>query len=293
MILTSYIICTGIFKFYKYWHIDGLFRPKPVTNILNNKIKRQLWQTEYMFYFILIKYCTIRCSISALSWGTAAAMKTRDNCVSSSSHVQSSKKHSPRDLRIKTGRSFAHAQINADLFRNEFYSPGDLQCSQQRLGCTSMFIITEVLRRSMSRFQSSFLRLPITVLTLSSLASHEGGGFLWPAATTAVSRAWPDTHFLDLFQLHNSPNISETTLLPWTLGKHIVHLQRFLLLSKSVGELSNRPIVVSHSDENERGMVSASHVSYIIYDNKQHRNTPPRNKGYNVMLYVTPTDAHL
>jgi len=85
------------------------------------------------------------------------------------------KKHSPRDLRIKTGHSFAHAQLNADLFRNESYSSGDLQCSQQRLGCTTMLVITEVIRRSMSRFQSSFLRLPITVLALSSLASHEGG----------------------------------------------------------------------------------------------------------------------
>jgi hypothetical protein len=63
------------------------------------------------------------------------------------------KNHSPRDLRIKTGHSFAHAQLNAYLFRNESYSSGDLQCSQQRLGCTAMFIITEVIRRGMSRFQ--------------------------------------------------------------------------------------------------------------------------------------------
>ena len=173
-----------------------------------------MWQTEHIFYFILILYCSIRYSIPALSLGAAAAMKTRDHCVSSSSHVQSSKKHSPRDLQIKTGHSFAHAQLNADLFRNESYSSGDLQSSQQRLGCTTMFIITKVLRRSMSRFQSSFLRLPMTVLALSSLASHEGG-FLWPAATTAVSWAGPDTQFLGLFQLHNSPNISVITLLPW------------------------------------------------------------------------------
>jgi hypothetical protein len=26
-------ICTSIFKFYKYWPDDGLFRPKLVTNI--------------------------------------------------------------------------------------------------------------------------------------------------------------------------------------------------------------------------------------------------------------------
>jgi hypothetical protein len=121
------------------------------------------------------------------------------------------KKNSPRDLWIKTGPSFAHAQLNADLFRNESYSSGDLQCSEQRLGCTTMFIM-EVLCRSMSRFQSRLLRLPITVLALSSSASHEEG-FLWPAATTAVSWAGRDTQFLGLFQLH-SPNISATTLLP-------------------------------------------------------------------------------
>jgi len=33
MILTSYIICTIIFKFFKYWPGDGLFRPKLVANI--------------------------------------------------------------------------------------------------------------------------------------------------------------------------------------------------------------------------------------------------------------------
>lgn len=34
------------------------------------------------------------------------------------------------------------------------------------------------------------------------------------------------------------------------------------------------------------------HMS-VISDRKQHWNTQPRTKGYNVMLYVTPTDAHL
>jgi len=188
-----------------------------------------LWQTEYIFYFILIQYCSIRCSIPALQWDAATAMKTWPLCVVvvvvTCSELK--KKNSPRDLRIKTGHSFAHAQLNADLFRNESYSSGDLQCSQQRLGCTTMFITTEVIRRSMSRFQSSFLHLPITVLTLRSLASHEGG-FLSSAATTAVSWAGPDTQFLGLFQLHNSASIFVTTLLPWAFGKHIVHLQRFL-----------------------------------------------------------------
>ena len=55
VILTNYIICTSIFKcLYKYWPDDGLFRPKLVANIWNNKIKRQLCQTEYIFYSILI-----------------------------------------------------------------------------------------------------------------------------------------------------------------------------------------------------------------------------------------------
>ena len=36
------------------WPDDGLFRPKLVAKILNNKIKRRFYQTEYIFYFILI-----------------------------------------------------------------------------------------------------------------------------------------------------------------------------------------------------------------------------------------------
>lgn len=134
--------------------------------------------------------------------------------------------HPPRDLWIKISPSFTHARLNADSFRYESYSSGDLHCSQQRLGFT-VFISTEVLRRTMSRFQSSFLRLQITALALSSLAHHDGG-FLWPAATRVVSWAGPDTQFLCLSQLNNSPNISVPTLLPWALGKYFVHLQRFL-----------------------------------------------------------------
>ena len=41
-------------SFYKYWPDDGLVRPKLDANTWNNKIKRRLWQTEYMFYLILI-----------------------------------------------------------------------------------------------------------------------------------------------------------------------------------------------------------------------------------------------
>jgi len=33
MILMSYIICTSIFKFYKYWPDDGLVRPKLTATI--------------------------------------------------------------------------------------------------------------------------------------------------------------------------------------------------------------------------------------------------------------------
>ena len=37
MTLTSYIICNRMFKFCKYWPDDGLFRPKLVAKIWNNK----------------------------------------------------------------------------------------------------------------------------------------------------------------------------------------------------------------------------------------------------------------
>ena len=37
--------------FYKYWPDDGLIRLKLVANIWNNKIKRSLWQTEYIFWY--------------------------------------------------------------------------------------------------------------------------------------------------------------------------------------------------------------------------------------------------
>jgi hypothetical protein len=33
MMLMSYVICTSIFKFCKYWPIDGLLRAKLVANI--------------------------------------------------------------------------------------------------------------------------------------------------------------------------------------------------------------------------------------------------------------------
>ena len=41
-------------SFCKYWPDDDLFRPKLIANIWNNKIKIYLYQTEYIFYFILI-----------------------------------------------------------------------------------------------------------------------------------------------------------------------------------------------------------------------------------------------
>jgi hypothetical protein len=41
--------------FYKNRPDDGLVRVKLVANIWNNKI-RKLWQTEYVYYFILILY---------------------------------------------------------------------------------------------------------------------------------------------------------------------------------------------------------------------------------------------
>jgi len=43
------------FHIYIYiWPDYGLFRPKLVAKIWNNKIKGKLCQSEYMFYLILI-----------------------------------------------------------------------------------------------------------------------------------------------------------------------------------------------------------------------------------------------
>ena len=42
--------------FRKYWPDDGLLRAKLIVNNRNNKRKRHLCQTEYIFNFILILY---------------------------------------------------------------------------------------------------------------------------------------------------------------------------------------------------------------------------------------------
>jgi len=42
--------------FRKYWPDHGLLKAKVIANIRNNKRKRQLCQTEYIFNFILILY---------------------------------------------------------------------------------------------------------------------------------------------------------------------------------------------------------------------------------------------
>jgi hypothetical protein len=47
---------TEEFFFCKYWPNDDLLRPKQVANKRNNKIKRPLCQTEYIFNVILILY---------------------------------------------------------------------------------------------------------------------------------------------------------------------------------------------------------------------------------------------
>jgi hypothetical protein len=85
MILTSCIICTSIFKFWKYWPDDGLFRPKLVANIWNNKKKIYLWQAENISYFILILYfkqfgmfsTKIKCSLFDSSDNLMVSIKIR------------------------------------------------------------------------------------------------------------------------------------------------------------------------------------------------------------------------
>ena len=56
-VLTNYDIWRAFLIFFiNIWPDNGLFRPKLVATIWNNKVKRKLCQTEYLFCFILIVY---------------------------------------------------------------------------------------------------------------------------------------------------------------------------------------------------------------------------------------------